>query len=88
MNQGKNSDSSNNSGNSCFWLPKIKSRSFRLLQKVQEVKGLVAKEDEVLARYFSDNERYADLINGIGFGGRTVIKAEDLSDRDTKTGYH
>ncbi len=48
----------------------------------------MAKEDEVLARYFSDNERYADLINGIGFGGRTVIKAEDLSDRDTKTGYH
>lgn len=48
----------------------------------------MAKEDEILTRYFSDNERYADLINGISFGGRQVVRAEDLSDRDTKTGYH
>ena len=48
----------------------------------------MAKEDEVLARYLSDDERYADLINGVSFGGRQVVKAEDLSDRDTKTGYH
>ena len=48
----------------------------------------MAKEDEVLARYLSDNERYADLINGVTFGGRQVVLAENLSDRDTKTGYH
>jgi len=48
----------------------------------------VAKEDEILARYLSDNERYADLINGVSFQGRPVVKPEDLSERDTKTGYH
>lgn len=48
----------------------------------------MAKEDEILTRYLSDNERYADLINGVSFGGRSVVKPEDLSDRDSKTGYH
>ncbi len=48
----------------------------------------MAKEDEILTRYFSDDERYADLINGISFGGRQVVRPEDLSERDTKTGYH
>ena len=48
----------------------------------------MGKEDEVLKRYLSDNERYADLINGVCFGGRQGIKAEDLSDRDTQTGCH
>ncbi|MBR6642536.1 MAG: transposase [Lachnospiraceae bacterium] len=48
----------------------------------------MANEDEVLARYLSNDERYADLINGIGFGGRQVVQAADLSERDTKTGYH
>lgn len=48
----------------------------------------MAEEDEVLKRYLSDDERYADLINGVSFGGRPVVCAEDLSDRDTQTGYH
>ena len=46
------------------------------------------KEDEVLKRYLSKDERYADLINGVSFGGRQVVRAADLSDRDTQTGYH
>jgi len=58
-----------------------------LLQK-QEVKQSLAKEDEVLKRYLSDDERYADLINGVSFGGRQIVRAENLSDRDTQTGYH
>lgn len=48
----------------------------------------MANEDEILTRYLSDNERYADLINGVSFSGRSVVKPEDLSDRDSKTGYH
>ena len=28
------------------------------------------QEDSILKKYLSDNERYADLINGLGFGGR------------------
>jgi len=46
------------------------------------------KEDELLKCYFSDDERYADLINGVSFSGRQVVRAEDLFDRDTQTGYH
>ena len=44
-------------------------------------------QDMVLQRYLSDNERYADLINGCWFGGRQVLKASDLSERDTQTEY-
>lgn len=48
----------------------------------------MAKEDELLKCCLSDDERYADLINGVSFGGKQVVRAEDLSDRDTQTGYH
>lgn len=48
----------------------------------------MAKTDELLKRYLDDDERYADLINGVSFGGRQIVKAEDLSERDTQTGYH
>ncbi|MCH5248697.1 MAG: Rpn family recombination-promoting nuclease/putative transposase [Lachnospiraceae bacterium] len=35
--------------------------------------------------YFSDNERYADLINGLGCGGRQVVTKGDLQELDTQT---
>ena len=38
----------------------------------------------IVNRYFSDNERYADLINGCEFGGEQIITAEDLHDCDTQ----
>lgn len=31
-------------------------------------------------------ERYADLINGIGFQGQQIIQKEDLQELDTQTG--
>lgn len=37
--------------------------------------------------YFSDNDRYADIINGIGCGGRQIIKGEDLHELDTQVGF-
>ncbi len=37
--------------------------------------------------YFSDDERYADIINGIGCKGRQVVKKEDLKELDTQTGF-
>ena len=46
------------------------------------------RDDEVLKRSLADNNRYADLINGFCFEGEQVVKAEDLSDRDSQTGYH
>lgn len=44
------------------------------------------EEDLVKKRYFSDNERFADLINGYSFGGKQVVSATDLSERDSQTG--
>ena len=36
--------------------------------------------------YFSDNERYADIINGIGCGGQQLVKETDLSEDDSQAG--
>ena len=44
-------------------------------------------QDMVLQRYLSDNERYADLINGFRFQGQQVLKGSDFSELDTRTGY-
>lgn len=44
------------------------------------------KKDTGWKEYLSDNNRYADLINGLGCGGRQVITGKDLSERDTQTG--
>ena len=44
----------------------------------------MGKEDDALCRYFADNERYADLINGFIMQGRQVIKADDLSAQDSR----
>ena len=37
--------------------------------------------------FFSDNERYADIINGIGCKGRQVVKEGDLQELGTRTGF-
>lgn len=37
--------------------------------------------------FFSDDERYADVINGIGCKGKQVVKKEDLQEMDTQTGF-
>lgn len=34
----------------------------------------------------SDNERYADLINGTIFQGKQMVHASDLTDMDSQTG--
>lgn len=43
-------------------------------------------EKDILSKeFFSSDERYADLINGLGFQGRQIVKKEDLQERDTQT---
>ncbi|MBP3477485.1 MAG: Rpn family recombination-promoting nuclease/putative transposase [Lachnospiraceae bacterium] len=37
--------------------------------------------------FFSDNERYADIINGIGCDGISFVKGKDLQELDTRV-YH
>ncbi len=42
------------------------------------------EHNSIVNRYLSDNERYADLINGCEFAGKQVITPADLSDVDTQ----
>ena len=44
------------------------------------------EKDFLQKRYLSDNERYADLINGFLFAGRQVVLAGHLTELDTQTG--
>lgn len=37
--------------------------------------------------YFADNDRYADIINGIGCGGRQIVTGSDLHELDTQIGF-
>lgn len=46
------------------------------------------EQDLLLKRYLSDNERYADLLNGFAFGGRQIVKASDLTELDSQTGFY
>ena len=34
--------------------------------------------------FFSDNERFADIINGIGCGGKTFVQEKNLQELDTR----
>ena len=43
-------------------------------------------KDTVWKKYFSDNRRYADIINGIGCRGKQLVKAADLCDADNRSG--
>lgn len=41
----------------------------------------MGKKDIVLARYFEDEDRYADLINGFVFDGESVVTGEDVVEK-------
>lgn len=45
------------------------------------------EKDTYWKSFLSDNERYADVINGIGCNGEQVVKKEDLQEMDTQTGF-
>ena len=40
-------------------------------------------KDLTTKKCLSDNERYVDLINGAVFGGKQLLKPQDLTDRDS-----
>lgn len=44
------------------------------------------EKDIVQIRYLSDNERCADLINGVVFRGRQVVRGDDFQEMDSQTG--
>lgn len=56
------------------------------MQLLREQEEHKMEEDVLSKEFYSVEERYADLINGIGFQGRQIVKKEDLSELDTQTG--
>ena len=36
-------------------------------------------------KFLSDDERYADVINGIGCKGEQIVSKDDLHEMDTQT---
>lgn len=44
----------------------------------------MGQKDISLARYFEDENRYADLINGFIFGGKQVVTGNDIQDLDSR----
>lgn len=52
------------------------------ISKIKKVVRLGVK-DQGLQEYLRDNERFADLVNGIIFAGKQIIKASYLKE-DTK----
>ncbi len=46
----------------------------------------MGKKDSKSRAYFSDPNRFADLFNGICFGGKEVLHADDLTDWDLHPG--
>ena len=50
-----------------------------MAKKTQDIKA-----DTVLKNYWSDNEQFADIFNAVLFGGRKVIRPEELVDVDTE----
>ena len=43
----------------------------------------MSAKDSMAKEYFADNARFADLCNNILYGGREVIRPENLKERDT-----
>ena len=44
----------------------------------------MGQRDISQGRYFEDNQRYADLINGFVFKGKQVISGQDIQDMDSR----
>jgi len=47
----------------------------------------MGQSDYCLKRYLSDDERFADLINGIIGEGEVLLSSDDLTDMDSQVGY-
>lgn len=47
----------------------------------------MGRKDSASKVFFSDPERFADLVNGICFAGEQILHAEDLTDVDPHPGY-
>ena len=64
---------------------RIKAGDFQSLYSPAK-EELNMEKDLTKKNCLMDNERYADLINGLIFQGKQVLQAEDLLDMDSQTG--
>jgi len=64
----------------CFLYDSYRRGSYRFAGK-----ELMRKAEEWTV-FFEDNRRFADLINGIGCGGKQFVKETDLSEEDVTSG--
>ena len=48
----------------------------------------MGKKDEYQYDYLDDNERFADQVNGALFGGRQIIKPDELEPADAQADPH
>lgn len=46
------------------------------------------KKDADWKEFFSDDERYSDIINGLACQGKQIVSKDDLSEMDTQTGFY
>ena len=45
----------------------------------------MGRADIAVKNWLNDNERFADLFNGVVFGGRQVVRSEELESMDRET---
>ena len=45
------------------------------------------EKDFVSSSFFSDNERYADIINGIGCDGVPFVRGRELQELDIRVSF-
>lgn len=57
---------------------------FRMFQVSCGSRRTGMERDLISKSFFSDNDRYADIINGIGCEGVPFVKGEDLQEADTR----
>lgn len=50
---------------------------------IRTAKKEKVKPDVILKEFWRDNERFADLVNAVIFGGEQIIAAEELIEADT-----
>ena len=43
----------------------------------------MGKQDDFQSHYFENKQRFADIYNGCLFGGRQLMKPEDLEEADS-----
>lgn len=58
-----------------------------MINIIKERKMLMAEKDIAMKMYLKKRVRYADIYNAVMFGGRQVIKAEELTELNSESSF-